>query len=79
MYLTCSFSPKTTASRACLFRFLDLMVSEQERLGDMGIGLLYMAHRSLDDSVAESSSGDVSLVAVAFALMIALWIVALAR
>ena len=46
-------------------------LSEQEKiLKTKGINLYYYAHRSLDDSISESALSDMSLIIVAFVLMV---------
>ena len=56
-------------------RFIKYMSNQESSLKARGIRLYYYAHRSLDDSISESAFSDMSLIVVAFVLMIVFCVV----
>ena len=50
--------------------FVNYMSSQEKILKGKGINLFYYAYRSLDDSISESALSDMSLIIVAFVLMV---------
>ena len=55
--------------------FINYMSSQEKILSAKGMKLYYYAHRSLDDSISESALNDMSLIIVAFVLMVIFCIV----
>ena len=55
--------------------FINYLSSQKEILKAKGINLYYYAYRSLDDSISESALSDMSLIIVAFVLMVVFCVV----